>query len=246
MNKPIYRSLADRKWRGYKRKVVMQRITQMNVIPDVLPKINPVYDVQLAFGSKKIQPGEKVHSKLSEHWPTLTIQPFDKGERLVTVVIVDTDLPDLEWDQYTYRCHGIFANINVSPTKTKISLRNLPASEHTVMEWQPPTAQKGSPYHRLSIWVLQHPEGKTVDVKAAKEVFVERVGFILRSFLDKMRNAWGNTAFNPVGITMFRTEWDDNMEGLMKRLGVQGWDVELKAKKVEPLPYRKKDGERYR
>ena len=218
----------------------------MKVIPDLLPKIDPVYDVQLAFGSKKIQPGEKVHSKLSENSPTLTVQPFDKGERLVTVVIVDSDVPDLDQDQFTYRCHGIFANIIVSPTKTKVSLKNVSSSKHAVVGWQPPTAQKGSPYHRLSIWVLQQPEGKTVDVSAAEEHFRERVGFILRSFLDKMRNAWGNKAFQPVGVTMFRTEWDANMEGLMRRLGLPGWDVELKAKKVEPLPYRKKDGERYR
>ena len=42
MAKPIYRFLADRKWREYKRKIMVQRITQMNVVPDVVPTCDPV------------------------------------------------------------------------------------------------------------------------------------------------------------------------------------------------------------
>ena len=246
MNKPIYRFLADSKWRTYKRKVIMQRITQMTVIPDVCASIDPVADVQLAFGKQKIQPGDKVDSRLSQQCPTLNIQPFDKGERLVTVVIVDSDVPDPENDKFGYRCHGIFTNIPVSPTKTKISLRNLPQNEHVVMKWLPPTSQKGAPYHRLSIWVLQHPADTMVDVDFAREMFSERDGFILRRFLDKWRVKWANKPFNPIGVTMFRTEWDENMEEVMKRHGVAGWDVELRKEKITPLPYRKKDSARYR
>jgi large subunit ribosomal protein L35 len=245
MNKPIYRFLANREWRTYKRKILMQRITQMGVIPDVLPQIDPIMEVRLAFGRKNVQPGDKVNSSWSEQAPTLTIQPFEKGEKLVTVVVVDSDVPDLDKDGFDYRCHGIFTNIPINPTTTKVSLAQLPETQ-VPMTWVPPTAQKGSPYHRLSIWVLEQPEGKTVDVALAKKTF-ERDGFVLRSFLDKVRIAWGNkAAFKPVGITMFRTEWDESMEGVMQRAGIEEWDVEFKRKRVEPLPYRKKDGARYR
>ena len=49
MNKPIYRHLAHKKWSAMKRKILMQRITQMHVVPDVLPAIDPVLDVDLIY-----------------------------------------------------------------------------------------------------------------------------------------------------------------------------------------------------
>lgn len=57
MGKPVYRHLARQKWEGYERKIVMQRITQMHVIPDVLPKIEPSVQVRVSFGRKRIAHG---------------------------------------------------------------------------------------------------------------------------------------------------------------------------------------------
>src|ERR1700728_4786974 len=104
MNKPIYRYLADKQWRRYKWLLLMQRITQMNVMPDILPKIDPIAEVILAFGRRNVQPGDFVDSRVSEILPRLKVQVFDKGERLVTVVVVDADVPVLEKDDFTYHC----------------------------------------------------------------------------------------------------------------------------------------------
>ena len=41
MNKPIYRHLADLKWRSHSRQILMQRINQMDVVPDILPAVDP-------------------------------------------------------------------------------------------------------------------------------------------------------------------------------------------------------------
>ena len=46
-------------------------------------------DVDLAFGRKQIPPGEFVDSTISENLPRLTVQTFQPGEKLVTVVVVD-------------------------------------------------------------------------------------------------------------------------------------------------------------
>ena len=78
MSKPIYRFLANRKWREYRRKVLMQRITQMTVVPDIIPAIDPITDVRLFFNSRDIPPGLIVDSKTGENAPRLTIQPFVK------------------------------------------------------------------------------------------------------------------------------------------------------------------------
>lgn len=89
MNKPVYRYLLERKWRAMRRPVLMQRLTQMNVVPDVLPGVNPIVDVQVRFGGRDIQPGVFVKSKTSERRPTFKIIPFQQGEKLCTVAVVD-------------------------------------------------------------------------------------------------------------------------------------------------------------
>ena len=248
MNKPIYRYLADKRWRQYKRLVLMQRITQMNVMPDILPKIDPVAEVNLAFGRRNVQPGDFVDSRVSEVLPRLKVQVFDKGERLVTVVVVDADVPVLEKDNFTYRCHFIASNIPISPTSTSIPLNRLDGKvrdsqgatqKHIALPWLPPYANKGGPYHRLAVFVLQQAEGTTIDTAKLMEK-TKRDGFILRSFIDKHQ-------LKPVGVTMFRTQWDEGMAGVMTRAGLGDQvNIEFKRKRVEPLPYKKKDPKRYR
>ena len=74
MNKPIYRHLAEKKWRGYPFRQITQRISQLNIVPDVLPKFEPTMDVQLHFRRAKIEPGSIVDSRVSELAPRLRVQ----------------------------------------------------------------------------------------------------------------------------------------------------------------------------
>lgn len=77
MSKPVYRHLAERKWRKdgdlailvsrllpratvaelIPRRAQMQRVTQMSVTPDVLPSVSPVADVRIAVGGETLVPG---------------------------------------------------------------------------------------------------------------------------------------------------------------------------------------------
>ncbi len=238
MDRPIYRYLADKQWREYRRPLVVQRITQMNVIPDVLPYMDPVADVHLAFGRRKVQPGEFVDSRVSEIPPRLNVQLFDRGERLVTVAVIDSDVPNLSTDAFDYRCHYLAVNIPISPTSVSIPLSQLSKDSQTILPWLPPHAQKGSPYHRLSVFVLRQPESKTFDVPSLREK-VTQENFNLRSFNDKY-------GLKPFGVHMFRTIWDEGTAGVMKRAGIAGADIEFQRKRIEPLPYKKKNSERYR
>ncbi|MCJ1474858.1 hypothetical protein MMC13_003518 [Lambiella insularis] len=238
MNRPIYRYYADRKWREYKRLIIMQRIEQMHIVPDVLPHLDPTAEVDLAFGRRNIQPGEFVDSRVSETSPRLNVQVFEKGSKLVTIVVLDSDVPNVEKDSFDYRCHFLATNIPISPTITLLPLAKISQETQVVLPWLPPHAQKGSPYHRLSIFILQQPEGKPLDVAAMRARY-KRDGFNLRSFNDRH-------LVKPIGVNLFRTIWDEGTEGVMQRAGLAGANIELRRKKSEALPYKKKDGARYR
>lgn len=208
----------------------------MHVVPDIVPFLDPIAEVTLAFGSRVVQPGEFVDSRVSEIPARLRIQVFDKGERLVTIVIVDPDVPNEATDGFEYRCHFLAVNVPVSPTSNAIALSRL--GEQTALTWLPPFAQMGSPYHRLSIFILQQPQGAKLDLEANKKK-VKRDGFNLRSFQDLY-------ALTPVGVNIFRSQWDEGTDGVMERAGMEGADIEFRRKKPEKLPYKKKDGARYR
>lgn len=238
MNKPIYRYLADRKWREYPRKVLVQRITQMKVVPDVVPNVDPILDVKIAFGKKNVAPGDFVPSDVSEAPCQLTLQAFDRGEKMVTIAVVDPDVPDVENDSFDVRCHYLASNITISPTKPLVDLAKLSPESQVLLPWLPPHAQKGSPYHRLSIVVLQHKDNIPIDLEAAKQK-VERDGFTVRSFMSRH-------LLTPISASLFRTKWDENTAAVMQRAGLGGANVELKRKKVEPLPYRRRNPSSFR
>ena len=237
MNRPIYRFLANRQWREYKRKILIQRITQFNLVPDILPYLDPTVSTSIHFGRHNIQPGAFVDSRVSQTPPTLRIQVFDKGIQKVSVAVIDSDVPNLQTDGFDYRCHYLAVNIPLSPSSPLISLRAIPQRQ-TVFPWLPPHAQKGSPYHRLSIFILRQSENSFLKPSSIQERY-NRDGFNLRSFDDKY-------LVKPIGVSLFRSVWDEGTTEVMTRAGLEGADIELKRKKPESLPYKKKDGARYR
>ncbi|KAH7132567.1 phosphatidylethanolamine-binding protein [Dendryphion nanum] len=241
MNKPIYRYLANEKWRKYKRLVLQQRLTQMYIVPDLLPSLDPIVDIDLGFGRLNIAPGDFVASNISEKLPRLNVQSFEAGEKLVSVVVVDADVPDPSKDSFTTRCHFIASNIPISPTQTSVALTKLehqdrkatdPAAKHIGLPWIAPWAHKGAPYHRLAVFVLEQGNGKALDVGVVANI--KRDGFKVRRFVDKY-------SLKPLGATLFRTKWDETMAGVMERAGLGDQvNVEMKRKRVEPLPFKRR------
>lgn len=263
MAKPIYRHLADKKWRSHKRAILMQRIEQMNVTPDVLAKIDPTVETNLSFPgpmradrhrvARMVQHGDIVDSRVSEKAPNLNVQPFSKGEKLYTIAVINPDVPNVAADAFDRRCHFLACNIPVSPTNTLVQLGRL-SEDQVVLPWLPAYSQKGLPYQRMSIWVLEQPPrgqlpagsndvlpSAPLDVRALKENEKSgtREGFNLRGFV-------AHTKVQPVGVDLFRTVWDEGTAGVMRRAGIVGWNVEFKNKRIEPLPYKRLKEERYR
>jgi large subunit ribosomal protein L35 len=229
MNKPIYRHLAEKKWRSYDHRLITQRIEQFNIVPDIIPKLEPTADVQLYFRKMKIPPGQIVDSIVSEKPPRLRVQTFDdKGERLVSVVVIDSDVPNLENNNYSKRCHYMAANIPISPTDTSVPLSQIKGDDQLAVPWLPAFAQKGAPYHRLGIYILEQKSGEKLDVAKLKELYSSRDGFSLKSFRDKYN-------LHAFGFNMFRTEWDDNTAAVMARHNISGAEIELRPTRVHSL-----------
>lgn len=270
MNRPIYRYLADRKWRSQKRTIQIQRLTQMNVIPDLLPTMDVTADVWLSFGRFSIQPGAFVPSSLSEHAPKLGIQCFDGGAHLYTIIAVDPDVPNVDTDSFDPRCHYLAVNIPLSSTSVTVSLGKMPnqtvvagvdasSSEHLVEPWTPPYAQKGSPYHRICLFALRQPQGLVINIEQAKTKLAQEKEQIANERMKESDGQVHKRSFvkslvrrhrlNLGGAFLFRTQWDERMDALMTRMGVDGAGMELKRKRILPLPYKKKPGDgekRYR
>lgn len=228
MNKPIYRALAEKKWRSYDYRLITQRIKQFNIVPDVLPKLEPTADVQLFFRQSKIPPGEIVDSLVSESAPRLRVQVFDKGERLITIVVVDSDVPDVGSDTFTKRCHFLAANIPLDPTNTSLPLTRIRAQDQLAVPWLPAFSQKGAPYHRLGVYLLEQKAGEKVDVAKLKELYSGRDGFSLKSMRDKFN-------LQPFGFNIFRSVWDEHTAAVMARHGIPGADVEFRPTRVHSM-----------
>ncbi|KAK4203646.1 phosphatidylethanolamine-binding protein [Triangularia verruculosa] len=242
MNKPIYRYLAERKWRSMDYKIITQRISQFNIVPDILPKFDPTMDVKMTFRGYKAPPGAILDSLITESGPpNLRLQVFNSGERLLSVVVMDSDVPNPETDSFARRLHFLVTNIPWSPASTSLNLHRLnskgespsPEDGTLAIPWLPPTAQKGAPYHRLSVFVLEHNKNQPLDLAKLKETYANRDGFSLKSFRDKFD-------LNPVGFTLFRSVWDEHTAEVMARHNIPGADVEFKQERVRSLKPPKK------
>ncbi|TQN67055.1 54S ribosomal protein L35 [Colletotrichum shisoi] len=228
MNKPIYRFLAERKWRSYEAKMIEQRIAQFNIVPDILPKLVPTYDVQLFFRRAKVPPGKVLPSNVTEVPPRLRVTPFTAGERLVSIVVMDSDVPSVKTDNFSKRCHFLAANVPVSPTTTSVPLSKIRDPSQLAVPYLPAFSQKGAPYHRLSVFILEQAPGKTLNTTVLKDLYSARDGFSLKSFRDKFQ-------LKPVGFNLFRTIWDENTAGVMERAGMPGAGVEFRPTRVYSL-----------
>ncbi|KAI1100745.1 PEBP-like protein [Jackrogersella minutella] len=228
MDKPIYRYYAERKWRGLPYRMIAQRIKQLNIVPDVLPKFDPITDVQLFFRRIKVVPGAILDSRITEVPPRLKVQVFDAGERLVSVVVMDSDVPNADKDTFERRCHYLAVNVPISPNQPSLPLGRVNKETQLAVPWLPAFSQKGAPYHRLSVFVLEQKRGETLDINKIRELYSGRDGFSLKSYRDKF-------GLTPVGFNIFRTIWDEGTAGVMERAGEPGADIEFKFKRVFSL-----------
>ncbi|KAK7040598.1 hypothetical protein R3P38DRAFT_429814 [Favolaschia claudopus] len=174
MHIPSHRHLIEQRWRkDGDLDLLMERLHQMNVIPDVLPVMHPSVDLHVTarlmpthFESlmkrnrfqrrvntfKEVIPGNYLTPQQTRVPPKLYANVFHTDVRLYTMLLVDPDVPDPENQTYSTFLHWLKPNIPLSATHVgRIPLLNT----HT--RYVPPHPQRGTPYHRYTLLLLPQP-----------------------------------------------------------------------------------------
>ncbi|KAJ7924389.1 phosphatidylethanolamine-binding protein [Mycena leptocephala] len=174
MSIPSHRHLVEQRWRkDGDLDLLMERLHQMHVLPDVLPVLHPSIDLHVTarlmpehFDSlmkrnkfqrrvntfKEVVPGNYLTPRQTRVPPKLYANVFHTDVRLYTMLLVDPDVPDPENQTYKTFLHWLKPNIPLSATHTgRIPLLNT----HT--RYIPPHPQRGTPYHRYTLLLLPQP-----------------------------------------------------------------------------------------
>ncbi|KAF8198980.1 phosphatidylethanolamine-binding protein [Pholiota molesta] len=237
MSNTSHRYLVEQKWRkDGDLDLLMERLYQMSVVPDVLPVIKPSLDLHLIVRTrptefieeKKIQthvePGSFVKPKQTEVPPKLRVNVFHTDTRLYTMLlsIPVTRSGSREPEIYNF-LHWMKPNIPLSATSSHISDLNT----HT--KYIPPHPQQGTPYHRYVVLLLPQPPLGASDytlaaasralpgshLRTAEYTVVpteERHGFDVRQFAQR----WNLDASKGGGAHMFREIWDEEVSAIYK------------------------------
>lgn len=244
MDKPIYRYLSRRAWELTTLPILTQRLTQMHVIPDLLPHLKPVTGSTLSWNSTPIEPGAFVRSSTSAVPPTLQITSFAQAPRLLSIVVTDPDVPDLQRDGFTEQVLYYAANIEVDAFSGAIELADpAPGTEAEVLiEWTPPVVQKGSPYHRLCVLVLEQQDGVIRRAEALEKLWggsgaeqgtagKDGAGSPTAAPRATFAMCRAVTPSRPIGANLFRAVWDEDTEAVMRSIGSDLIDTELRRER---------------
>lgn len=223
MTKPVYRHLVEQRWREEGAlDLLMERIYQMHVVPDLLPSLQPSLDLRVNFSEpppasvylrthtkrkyQKVEPGIFLLPEQTRRPPMLYTTVFHTDPRLYTLLMVDLDVPDPENQSYQTYLHLLQPNISLSATSpSPISL----TSAHT--PYIPPHPQKGTPYHRYAILLLpQSNLTEPIDVPSISNA--DRLGFDFRKFSAQ----YGLDGSNGGGAHMWREIWNPTVSEIYK------------------------------
>ncbi|KAK0207951.1 phosphatidylethanolamine-binding protein [Desarmillaria ectypa] len=222
MRNPAHRHLREQNWRGEgKLDLLMERIHQMNVIPDVLPSLHPSIDVSIkvrqthlagpTYRSRGIEPGVFLSPKQTIAPPTVYATAFHLDTRLYTMMLVDSDAPDPENETFTTFLHWLCPNVPLSAI-TSGPIKNL--NTHT--QYIPPHPQQGTPYHRYSLLLLPQPARPDAPRYLPIPVVPQsaRTGFNVREFCKK----WSLDGRQGGGAHMWREVWDESSDVVYKNV----------------------------
>jgi len=212
LSKPVYRHLIEQRWRkegGLD--LLMERIHQMKVVPDVLPSLHPSVDLQITFPMapplneylrqnakprhQGVEPGVYLLPEQTRLPPKVFVNAFHTDTRLYTLLMIDPDVPDTENQGFQTYLHWLQPNISLSAT----SAGKLSLNTHTT--YIPPHPQKGTPYHRYVLLLLPQSSELSVPVVAEDA----RLGFDVRAFMEEHKLD-GNVGG---GAHMWREVWSE-------------------------------------
>ncbi|EKM83372.1 hypothetical protein AGABI1DRAFT_116893 [Agaricus bisporus var. burnettii JB137-S8] len=233
--KTVDRHLLEQKWRREgDLDLLMERLHQMKVMPDVLSELHPSIDVRLTVSSlggipgkanKMVEPGTFLLPRQTFDPPKLYANVYHTDTRLYTLVLLDADVPDEANATLTTYLHWMQPNVPLSADHTS---RILDLNKHT--KYIPPHPQQGTNYHRYVLLLLQQPprgashyslnietrakpnEPTSIHLDIPIVSDRRRKGFDLRSFMRE----WGFDMRQGGGAHMWREVWDEHVSTVYK------------------------------
>ncbi|KAI0727645.1 PEBP-like protein [Fomitopsis betulina] len=223
MQLPIYRHLTEKRWReDGALDLLMERIHQMHVVPDLLPDLHPTIDLRLNFPEappkdvyrrsrvkrryQKVDPGMYLLPEQTWRSPALYTTVWHTDTRLYTLLMVDLDVPDEDNQTFQSYLHWMHPNIPLSATSTSPL-----AIPHPHTHYIPPHPQQGTPYHRYVVLLLPQAS-PTEPIKLPNIPEAERLGFNFRAFADEH----GFDGSKGGGAHMWREVWDETVSKIYR------------------------------
>ncbi|KAF5389389.1 hypothetical protein D9757_004285 [Collybiopsis confluens] len=222
---PAHRHLAEQRWRGEGGlDLLMERLHQMHVIPDLLPGIHPSLDLHVTVpyplnkqfrrsaksGAKSIlgvEPGSFLSPTQTARAPGLWAHSWHLDIRLYTMLMLDPDVPDEESHSFTTYLHWMKPNIPISALMSpRVNIPFPLLNSHTA--YIPPHPQQGTPYHRYTILLLPQPAKSQYSFNTEAQFFHD-----LKSHNDSAGSDTTLDASSP-------TSWPSD---LLKRYSTSQW-----------------------
>ncbi|ORX61710.1 PEBP-like protein [Hesseltinella vesiculosa] len=203
MSKPVYRYLSQRQFNNFLRPKLLERVTQMSVVPDLVDVgVQPQVQINVQLPNQSFEPGDIVTPDLTTSLPTINITNYHTDSRLYTILLVDPDSPDVTNKTYQQYCHWMITNVELSATESQVQ------GGQTVLAYQPPHPQKGTKKHRYT-WIAYEQPTK-IDVTP-----MSRDGFNTKAFAQQH-------SLVTRGVNFVRQQWDASVSDIYKDiLGIQ-------------------------
>lgn len=204
MDRAVMRHLAERAWRREgELDLLMQRVMQLSIVPDLLPDHTPSAAIRIAT-TESVEPGSIQSSKAFASPPKVTVQLFShpsapteatpNPESLYTLLIVDPDSPNHETQSFSQRVHYAKTDIPLSVLSGDVNLFTAAGTE--LVSYEPPAPARGSGKHRYTFIVIK--QGSTTPS-------VERENFDLRTCLQSASLSDADA----VAVSLVRSIWTE-------------------------------------
>ncbi|KAK9712213.1 mitochondrial 54S ribosomal protein YmL35 [Basidiobolus ranarum] len=225
MKVPIYRHLKKIQFKQGPLSTLMERITQMNVIPDLLEtSTKPSVDMEIKYPETGVfEPGLILEAKKVYEKPEIAVTNFHEDTKLYTLLMIDPDHPNQEFASYQEKCHWLMTNIPLNMVDNVINKGD------TILEYLPPHPAKGTKKHRFTFMLLEQPENgqAKIDMQIPESRIIDS---------REVRKAFD---LEPRGVSFFRAEWDSSVSKIYKELGI---DEPVFGKTPRENPYMLPDG----
>lgn len=229
---PVYRRLAEDKWRSHDLMVTMQRLETLHVIPDTMPTLDPKADVKVRFGHNTrrefvgdIEPGTVLPAFAVSIPPTIQVQEFDTSDYdlgLYTAVLVNPDTPDLEHNSFKTTLHYGLHNVPLTYTDSVILPGKLLKNPQWIFEqYTPLVPEKNAQKQRACLWVFRQS-------KELNNLSYNTENFDIREFAE----ANGLTA---VGAHVWRQMFDRSVNETREKFGLPKGRVFRRVRGIKPL-----------